>query len=54
MAVRDIARPQIDFRFGWKSGRATDISAMTEFDPIRDISAQFCCDAQPRTCATVC
>src|SRR5262245_37964660 len=31
----DIARSQIDFRFRWKSGRAADITAMTEFDPNR-------------------
>src|SRR5262245_27603474 len=30
--IRDIARSQIDFRFRWKSGRAADITAMTEFD----------------------
>ena len=29
----DIARSQIDFRFLWKSGRAADITAMTEYDP---------------------
>jgi|SRR5262249_45536479 len=29
----DIARSQIDFRFRWKSGRAADITAMTESDP---------------------
>src|SRR5262245_53709727 len=31
----DIARSQIDFRFPWKSGRAADITAITEFDPNR-------------------
>ena len=31
----DIARLQIDFRFRWKSDRAADITAMTEFDPKR-------------------
>ena len=30
--IRDIARPQIDFRFGWKSGYATHITPMTESD----------------------
>ena len=29
----DIARSQIDFRFRWKSGRAADITAISEFDP---------------------
>ncbi len=28
--IRGIARPQIDFRFGWKSGYATHITPMTE------------------------
>jgi hypothetical protein len=29
-----------DFRFRRKSGRAADITAMKEFEPICDISAQ--------------
>jgi hypothetical protein len=29
----DIARSRIDFRFRGKSGRAADITGMTEFDP---------------------
>src|SRR5262245_37013141 len=33
----DIARSQIDFRFRWKSGRAADIAAMSEFGPASDI-----------------
>jgi hypothetical protein len=31
----------MDFRFPWNTGRAADIMATTEFDPICDISAQF-------------
>src|SRR6516162_8280795 len=31
--VCDIARWRMDVRFRWKSGRAVDIAAMTEFDP---------------------
>ena len=32
--VCDIARPRMDFRFGGKSGHATDIAPRTEFDPM--------------------
>ena len=31
----DIARSRIDFRFRGKSGRAADITGMTEFDQLR-------------------
>jgi hypothetical protein len=34
-----------------KSGRAADITAMTEFDPTS--ARNFCCDAQRRSGATV-
>jgi hypothetical protein len=37
----DVARPPIDFRFRWKSGRAADINSKTGFHPICDIIAQF-------------
>jgi hypothetical protein len=30
----DIARSRVDFRFRWKSGRAADIAAVTEFDAV--------------------
>jgi hypothetical protein len=33
----DIGRSRMDFRFGCKSGRAADVTAMTEFGPICDI-----------------
>src|SRR5262249_53644331 len=44
--VWDIARSWVDFRFRGKSGRAADITAMTEFDPSATSSRNFCCDAQ--------
>ena len=34
---RDIARPRMDFRFRWKSGRAADITSKTGFDPTTDL-----------------
>jgi hypothetical protein len=35
-AARDVARPPIDFRFRWKSGRAADIAAMAEVGSVAD------------------
>jgi hypothetical protein len=34
--VCDIARPGMDFRFRWKSGRAVDITKTIGFDSKRD------------------
>src|SRR5262245_10699181 len=41
----DIARSQIDFRFRGKSGRAADITAMTEYDPLLPSAIQSSCVA---------
>jgi hypothetical protein len=43
----DVARPPIDFHFSWKSGRAADITATTDFDPKRKARGRFCCESQP-------
>jgi hypothetical protein len=50
---RDIARSQIDFRFGWKNGHAADIAPRPGFDPNRSFDDQVCCSAQERSHATV-
>ena len=42
----DIARSQIDFRFRSKSGRAADVTAMTEFDPKRTAAVGAACLAR--------
>jgi hypothetical protein len=39
--IRDIARPQIDFRFGWKSGHATDIAERPNLTHLRHQRAIF-------------
>src|SRR6516165_9591120 len=40
-AYGDIARSRMDFRFRGKSGRAADITAMTEVDPSLPSVANF-------------
>src|SRR5258708_32074857 len=42
----DIARSRMDVRFRGKSGRAADITGMTESDPLRKFGGPKCCDAQ--------
>jgi hypothetical protein len=41
------------FPFSWKSGRAADITAMTDFDPSATSARSFCCEARRRSGATV-
>jgi hypothetical protein len=53
----DVARPPIDFHFSWKSGRAADITAMTDFDPNvwsgRALQEDFFGLADVRSCINV-
>ena len=44
----DLARPPIDFRFRWKSGRAANITSKAGFDPTATWTDLFCCYAEAR------
>jgi hypothetical protein len=44
----DIARSQMDVRFRGKSGRAADMTVMTESDPTRTSAGIQCCGSEAR------